>query len=59
MRRDLKDALSNQLSPDDKDLDIGFKTANLFDKNVVENLEKQLDLMKKVNNLRILNIILC
>ncbi len=48
MRRDLKDALSNQLSPNDKDLDPKFITSNLFDKNVVENLEKQLDLMKKV-----------
>ncbi len=48
MRRDLKDALSNQLSPSDKDLDTGLKTTSLFDQNVVENLEKQLDLMKKV-----------
>ena len=47
MRRDLKDALANQLSPSDKDLNTSFKVSSQYDKNVVENLERQLELMKK------------
>jgi len=47
LRRDLKDSIVNQLSPSDADLG-KHSQSNDVDRSVALNLEKQLELMRKV-----------
>jgi len=47
LRRDLKDSIANQLSPSGADLG-KFLQTNDVDRSVTQNLEKQLELMRKV-----------
>ena len=48
LRRDLRDCLENQLSGKELNSKSFQNGVNDIDKDVLQNLEKQLDLMKKV-----------